>query len=71
MQYTWETSEMHTKFWLHSFKGILLGRPRCRWDDDTKRNLMGALWKSVDWTDLAQDRDWWQALVNTIMKKGS
>jgi hypothetical protein len=22
---------------------------------------------SVDWIDLAQDRDWWQALVKAVM----
>jgi hypothetical protein len=24
-------------------------------------------WGSVDWTQLAQDRDRWRALVNTVM----
>jgi hypothetical protein len=24
-------------------------------------------WGSVDWIQLAQDRDWWWALVNTVM----
>jgi hypothetical protein len=25
-------------------------------------------WRDVDWIDLAQDRDRWWALVNTVMK---
>jgi hypothetical protein len=25
-------------------------------------------WKGVDWMHLAQDRDWWWALVNMVMK---
>jgi hypothetical protein len=25
-------------------------------------------WGAMDWTDLAQDRDRWQALVNAVMK---
>jgi hypothetical protein len=25
-------------------------------------------WGDMDWTDLAQDRDQWRALVNTVMK---
>jgi hypothetical protein len=23
-------------------------------------------WDGVDWSDVAQDRDWWRALVNTV-----
>jgi hypothetical protein len=25
-------------------------------------------WDGMDWIDLAQDRDQWRALVNTVMK---
>jgi hypothetical protein len=25
-------------------------------------------WDGVDWIDVAQDRDQWRALVNTVMK---
>jgi hypothetical protein len=24
-------------------------------------------WEVVDWMHVAQDRDWWQVLMNTIM----
>jgi hypothetical protein len=37
-----------------------LGRPRHRWVDNIKMELM-------DWIDLAQDRDQWRTLVNTVM----
>jgi hypothetical protein len=30
-------------------------------------DLMGIWWKSVDWVHLAQFRDRWRALVNTVM----
>jgi hypothetical protein len=38
-----------------------LGRPRRRWE------LRETGWSSMDWIDLAQDRDQWRALVNTVM----
>jgi hypothetical protein len=34
-----------------------LGRPRCRWVDNSKIDLRGIGWSSMDWIDLAQDRD--------------
>jgi hypothetical protein len=44
-----------------------LGRPRCRWVDNTKIDLRGIGWDGMDWIDLAQDRDQWRALVNTVI----
>jgi hypothetical protein len=35
--------------------------------DNIKMNLTEIGWEGVDWIDLAQDRDQWRALVNTIM----
>jgi hypothetical protein len=45
----------------------LLGRPRRRWVDNIKMDLGEIGWNGVDWIDLAQDRDRWRALVNTVM----
>jgi hypothetical protein len=44
-----------------------LGRPRRRWVDNIKIDLREIGWNGMDWTDLAQDRDQWRALVNTVM----
>jgi hypothetical protein len=42
----------------------LLGRPKRRWVDNIKMDLREIEWDSMDWMDLAQDRDQWRALVN-------
>jgi hypothetical protein len=39
-----------------------LGRPRRRWVDNIKMDL-----RVIGWDDVAQDRDQWRALVNTVM----
>jgi hypothetical protein len=44
-----------------------LGRPRHRWVDNIKIDLGEIGWDGVDWVDLAQDRDQWRALVNTVL----
>jgi hypothetical protein len=44
-----------------------LGRHRHRWEDNMKMNLRVIGWGGVDWIELAQDRDQWRALVNTVM----
>jgi hypothetical protein len=44
-----------------------LGRPRRRWDDNIKMDLREVGFGGVDWIHLAQDRDRWRALVNTVM----
>jgi hypothetical protein len=46
---------------------IPLGRPRRRWVDSIKMDLREIGWDGMDWIDLAQDRDQWMALVNTVM----
>jgi hypothetical protein len=43
-----------------------LGRPRRRWVDNIK-DLRETGWDGMDWTELAQDKDQWRALVNTVM----
>jgi hypothetical protein len=42
-------------------------RPRRRWVDNINIELRGIGWDGVDWVDLAQDRDQWKALMNTVM----
>jgi len=44
-----------------------LGKPRCRWEDNIKMDLQEMGWGSIDWIELAQNRDSWQALVNAVM----
>jgi hypothetical protein len=44
-----------------------LGRPRHRWEDGIRMDLRDIGWGSVEWTQLAQDRDRWWAIVNTVM----
>jgi hypothetical protein len=44
-----------------------IGRPRRRWEDNIKMDLREVAWGGMDWINLAQDRDRWRALVNTVM----
>jgi hypothetical protein len=46
-----------------------LGRKRHRWVDNitSKMNLREIGWDSMDWIDVAQDRDQWRALLNTVL----
>ena len=43
-----------------------LGRPRRRCEDNIKMNLQEVGGGCGDWLELAQDRDRWRALVNTV-----
>jgi hypothetical protein len=43
------------------------GRPRRRWIDNIKMDLLGIGLNVVDWIGLAQDRYRWGALVNSVM----
>jgi hypothetical protein len=44
-----------------------VGRARRRWVDNIKIDFREMGWDGVDWIDLAQDRDQWRVLVNTVM----
>jgi hypothetical protein len=44
-----------------------LGRPRHRWEDNVRMDLREIGWGGMDWINLAQDRDQWRGLVNTVM----
>jgi hypothetical protein len=44
-----------------------LGRQRRRWEDNIIIDLRGIGWGGIDWIGLAQDRDQWRALVNSVM----
>jgi hypothetical protein len=42
---------------------MLVGKP----EGNIKMDLREIGWDGMDWIDLAQDRDQWRALVNTVM----
>jgi hypothetical protein len=44
-----------------------LGRPRSRWVDNINMDRREIEWNGMDWIDLAQDRNQWRALLNTVI----
>jgi hypothetical protein len=44
-----------------------LGRPRRRWEDTIKMDLLEVGCGYVDWIELAQNREKWQALMKAVM----
>jgi hypothetical protein len=44
-----------------------LGRPRYRWVDNIRVDLLALRWGDLDWMGLAQDRNRWRALVNWVL----
>ena len=46
---------------------IPLGRLRRRWEDNVKMDLQEVGRGCGDWTELAEDKDRWRALVSTVM----
>jgi hypothetical protein len=44
-----------------------LGRSRRRWLDNIRMAMVEVGWGDLDWIGLAQDRDRWIALVNSVL----
>jgi hypothetical protein len=44
-----------------------LGRPKRRWVNNIKIDLLEIGWGGVDWIGLAEDRDKWRALMNAVV----
>jgi hypothetical protein len=44
-----------------------LGRPRRRWEDNIRMDLLEVGCGCEDWIGLAQDRDRWRALLSAVM----
>jgi hypothetical protein len=44
-----------------------LGRRRRKWVDNIKIDPREIEWRGMDWIHLAQDRDQWRAVGNTVM----
>jgi hypothetical protein len=42
-------------------------RPRRRWLDNIRMDLVEVGWGDVDWIGLAQDKDRWRALVHSVL----
>jgi hypothetical protein len=44
-----------------------LERPRRKWVDNIKIVRREIAWDSMGWIELAQDREHWRALMNTVV----
>jgi hypothetical protein len=44
-----------------------LGRPRRRWVDNIRMDIGEVEGRVVDWIGLAQDRNRWRALMNSVL----
>jgi hypothetical protein len=57
------------RFWWGKLEGKRpLGRPTCRWKDNTKMDLQEVRCVVVDWIELAQDWDRWRVIANGVVK---
>jgi hypothetical protein len=57
---------MHTKLRLENLKG----RDQLEDLDVDGDYIKEIIWEGVDWIDMVQDKNLWQALVNTVMNFG-
>jgi hypothetical protein len=63
--------ETCTRFWCGKPEGKRqLGKPRRRLEDNIQMDLQEMGCVGMDWIELAQNRDRWQAVVNAVMNLG-
>jgi hypothetical protein len=68
MQHEWGEKSNAYRILMGKTEGMKpLGRPRRRWVDNIRMDLGEIGWDGMDWIELAQDREQWRALVNTVM----
>jgi hypothetical protein len=68
MWHEWGRERNVYRLWVGKSEGKRpLGRPRRRWIDNMKMDLLEIGLSFVDWIGLAQDRYRWRALVNSVM----
>jgi hypothetical protein len=76
MRWSWHVAQMGEK--RNAYRLLVgkpegrrpLGRRRRRWLVNIRIDLIEVGWGDVDWTGLAQDRDRWRALVNSVLNLG-
>jgi hypothetical protein len=67
MWHAWERRGMCTRSWWKAIRRETTCKTRRRWGDGIRMDLRETGSRSVDWIRLPQNRDWWRAVVNTVM----
>jgi hypothetical protein len=67
MWYIGETGEVHTGFWWGDVREIDLLENLRRWENNINMDIQSVRWGSLNWIDLAQDRDRWRLLMHTAV----
>jgi hypothetical protein len=68
MWLTWERRGKCTGFWWESRnERDRLERLTHRWEDGIRMDLKEIGLGGIEWIQLAHDRGWWRAFVNTVM----
>jgi hypothetical protein len=62
-----ETGDAYKTFVRNHEVKISLGRSKCKWEDNIRVRIKEIVCNHVERIHLAQDRDQWWALVNTVM----
>ena len=60
------TGEAYTGFWWGKLREAW--ETQRRWEDNIKVDLQEVGCESLDWIELAENRDRWRAVVNAVMK---